>query len=148
MLCAPFVPSSLGVLLLQRHPSRSTISLSTKLHINQYSFSSYNIPALFFIIYFLQLLDYSHTHFSNSESNHIIYLYMFIAITCGVHFCIERQPYNSDTRENRWRIKSKLTYHCSFIRKWILVCCVLHLYCHPSECSVCMLIHHSLPSAF
>ena len=44
--------------------------------------------------------------------------------------------------------KVKLTYHYSFIRQWILACRVLHLHSHPSVCFVCMLIDHSLPSAF
>ena len=51
-------------------------------------------------------------------------MYMSIAIACGVHICIERQPYKSDSRENK-RMKSQLTYHRSFIRLWILACCVL-----------------------
>ena len=63
---------------------------------------------------------------------------MTIAIAYGDYI----QPYNTDTRENK-RIKSKLTYHCSFICQWILAWCVLHLFRHPSVCSFCNVIHHS-----
>ena len=42
----------------------------------------------------------------------------------------------------------QLTYHCSFIRQWILAWCVLHLFRHPSVCSFCNVIYHSRPSAF
>ena len=77
------------------------------------------INYIFFKIYFFICWTIPKNIFtSNSESNHIIYMYMSIAIACGVEICIERQPYKSDTRENRWRIKSKLTYHCSFIHQW------------------------------
>ena len=74
-------------------------------------------------------------------------MYMSFAIACGVEICVERQPYKSNTRENK-RIKSKLTYHCSFIRQWILAWCVFHLYRHPSVCSFCNVVHHGSPSAF
>ena len=45
MLCAPFALSSLGVLRLQCHPVTVHHQPFNKLHINQYSLSSYDIPA-------------------------------------------------------------------------------------------------------
>ena len=84
MVCAPFVPSSLGVLFLQRHPSQSTISLLTKSHINyQYSFNEIFFPKTIFLIFWTINI----TNISKSNSNYIIYMYMSIAIACGVDVC-------------------------------------------------------------
>ena len=96
MVCAPFAPSSFGVLFLQRHPSQSTISLLTKLTY-QYSFSSCNFPALHLPNNFQNLFlssadqDYILTNISKSNSNYIIYMYMSIAIACGVDICTSAQ---------------------------------------------------------
>ena len=54
-----------------------------------------------------------------SNSKYVVYIYMTFAIAYGVEIYIERQPNDSDTRDNE-RKKIKLTYHCSFIRQWIL----------------------------
>ena len=59
---------------------------------------------------------------------------MTIAIAYGDYI----QPYNTDTRENK-RIKSKLTYHCSFI---LQVDPSLHV-----VCSICTVIPQCAPSA-
>ena len=112
-----------------------------------YSFINIHFPALYqlhiFQNLFFHLLDYSN---NKQTFLHVIKIFsfictcMYIAIVCELHICKEGQPYK--------RIKSQFTYHCSFIRQWILACCVLHLHSHPQVCSVCMLIHHSPPSAF
>ena len=80
-----------------------------------------------------------------SISNHIIYMmYMSIAIACGVHICIERQPYNSDTRENK-RIKSySLTTAASSVSGSLhVVCsiCTVIPRCALSACSLITVCH-------
>ena len=133
--CAPSATSSITV----HHQPFNKIT-----HLSIFNFLLY-INYIFFKIYFCHLLHYSNT--CNKQTFlHVIKILsfictcMYIAIVCELHICKEGQPYK--------RMKSQLTYHCSFIRQWILACCVLHLHCHPLVCSVCMLIHHSPPSAF
>ena len=94
-VCAPFVPSSLGVLFLQPHPLQSTISLSTKSHINiHFSYANFLlfIDQIIFKIYFFHLLVRTIlTNIVISNSNYIIYMYMSIAISCGVDICTSPQ---------------------------------------------------------
>ena len=68
---------------------------------------------------------------------------MSIAIACGVHICIGRQPYNSDARENK-RIKSisPLQLHPSMDPHMLCALFapsslgVLHLHAHPSQSTI------------
>ena len=105
------------------------------------------INYIFFKIYFFHLLDYSKKHFNIQFKSYNLYVYVNCNCMWGRDLC-RKTTIKSDTRENRWRIKSKLTYHCSFIHQWILACRVLHLYFHPSVCSFCNVVHHGPPSAF
>ena len=78
------------------------------------------------------------TNILTSNSNHIIYINISIAIACGAHICIEKQPYNSDTRDKRIKSNSLTTAASSVSGSLHVVCSialsslgVLRLQCHP-----------------
>ena len=69
-------------------------------------FAALDIPALY-QLHIFQALSFSYAvlFYMQQTFLHLIQIilidmYMSIAIACAAHICIERQPYNSDTRQN------------------------------------------------
>ena len=124
MVCAPFVPSSFGVLFVQRHPSQSTISLLTKLHINIHFhhaiFLLYIYQIIFKIYFFHLLIRTILTKISKSHSNYIIYMYMSIAISCGVDICTSPQSAFKYNNISIFIILIQL--YCLISTKYLLKC--------------------------
>ena len=150
MLCAPSALSSLSVLCLHAHPSQSTIRLWTKLHINIHYPHTISLPSInyisfktiSFICWPLVTDIFTYNWHVNDYCNCIWGRDLHRKV--HVHVALQLIGYKRK-QEN----KVKLTYHCSFIHKWILACHLLHLHCqYPSVCSVCMPIHHGPPLAF
>ena len=92
MVCAPIVPSSLGVLFLRRHPSQPINKITFNIHIPHSIFLLY-IDQIIFKIYFFHLLVRTIlTNISKSNPNYIIYvMHITMAVTCGVDICTSPQ---------------------------------------------------------
>ena len=103
-------------------------------------------------IFLKSIFFISWTILSNIFTSIINHMIINVHVNCncmwGTYLHRKTTIYTFRYRRKQMENKVKLTYHCSFICQWILACCVLHLSCHPSVCSICMLIHHSPPSDF